>query len=209
MRGRAAGTWTLLLRGADIANGRVDVWIQAALQQEGLDSIASFLDDVHDGVKIGEPATAVSAVTVASYTTRVTWTDSHGDSLNNPSNLTLHDISSFSSEGPLRNDNQKPDVAGPGAWIDLGAFADSLFLTYPLTDFRAHLPIDAKHLALQGTSMATPFITGLVALLLERDPQLDPDGVKQLLKSASSISGQPAGTFDPKWGYGLVSADRL
>ncbi len=201
--------WTLVLRGANINTGRIDAWIQAASNNQPFDSLAAWLDDVHDGMKIGEPAAAASAITVASYTTRIKWIDSHGDTLNNPSSLTLHDVSSFSSEGPLRDDSQKPDVAGPGAWIISALSADSPYLRYPLADFRAHLPIDDKHLALQGTSMATPFITGLVALLLERDPQLDPDGVKQLLKSASSISGQPAGTFDPKWGYGLVSADRL
>jgi subtilisin family serine protease len=57
--------------------------------------------------------------------------------------------------------------------------------------------------------MATPFVAGLVALLLEHDPQLDPDGIKQILRSISSIPGRPAGTFDPKWGYGLVDAQTL
>jgi hypothetical protein len=54
--------------------------------------------------------------------------------------------------------------------------------------------------------MATPFISGLVALLLERDPTLDPAGVKALLRAHSSIPNRPGGTFDPKWGFGLIDA---
>ena len=139
----------------------------------------------------------------------MTWTDIHGHPLNNPSDLTLHDVSSFSSAGPLRRGQHKPDVAAPGAWIVSALSADSPFLSLPSSENGAHLPVDDLHLALQGTSMAAPFVTGLVALLLEHNPQLDPNGVKQMLRAISSIPGQPAGTFDPKWGYGLIDASKL
>jgi subtilisin family serine protease len=60
-----------------------------------------------------------------------------------------------------------------------------------------------------GTSMATPFISGVVALLLEREPTLDPTRVKALLRADSRVPGKPAGTFDPKWGYGLINLARI
>jgi subtilisin family serine protease len=60
-----------------------------------------------------------------------------------------------------------------------------------------------------GTSQASPFVAGLVALLLERDPRLTPDAAKKLLRDNSRIPGRSRGTFDPKWGYGLIDATGL
>jgi subtilisin family serine protease len=74
---------------------------------------------------------------------------------------------------------------------------------------RPELLVDALNIVNQGTSMACPFVAGLVALLLERDPDLEPAALADLLRSHSSVPGRPPGTFDPKWGYGLISAEGL
>jgi hypothetical protein len=57
--------------------------------------------------------------------------------------------------------------------------------------------------------MAAPFITGIVALLLQADATLTPEGAKLLLKNASAIPGSPPATFRNDWGFGLVNGDPL
>ena len=60
-----------------------------------------------------------------------------------------------------------------------------------------------------GSSMATPFVSGLVALLLERKPSLDPAAVKKLLLKRSRIPGKVKGAFDRTWGFGVIDAADL
>ena len=191
-----AGNWRLWLRGAAIQDGRVDVWVLDS--SPGLDVIFSG-STVSDSYKIGSPGAAASAITVAAYTTKVHWTDMQGHV--QEVGLKLNDISDFSSEGPLRTGSQKPDVAAPGAMIAAPLSADSLV--------EAHDVAAPGYRIMAGTSMATPFTTGMVALLLEREPTLNPAQVKALLRADSRVPGKPAGTFDPKWGYGLVNLARI
>jgi serine protease len=52
-----------------------------------------------------------------------------------------------------------------------------------------------------GTSQATPHVTGVAALLLERDPALTVDDLEQLLlDTCKPLTGQPP----EKFGRGLV-----
>ncbi len=188
------GIWQLRLRNNTSNSTRLDVWT--------IDNSGSVLftgESTQDAMKIGSPGCAKNAVTVAAYTVRGKYIDIDGKE--REVGLKLDDISDFSSEGPLRNNAQKPDVAAPGAMI-CSAMSSS-------AGFDRSMMINAKYLMMAGTSMACPFVTGLVALLLQRDRTLTPDKVKELLRNNSSIPGQPQGTFDPKWGFGLVNTECL
>ncbi|MBD2411982.1 peptidase S8 [Nostoc calcicola FACHB-389] len=188
------GIWQLRLRNTSTTETRLDVWT--------LDDMSSVFftgKSIKDALKIGSPGAASSAVTVAAYTTKAKYTDI--DNQVREMGLDLDTISEFSSEGPLRNDAQKPDVAAPGAMIVSTLSADA-------NSARSSM-INSKFVAMAGTSMATPFVTGLVALLLQRDPQLDPATLKDLLRKNSTIPGKPVGTFDDKWGYGVINALNL
>ena len=188
------GIWQLRLRNNTEKATRLDVWT--------IDNSGSVLftgSSIQDSMKIGSPGAAQSAITVASYTVQAKYTDIDGQE--REVGMKLNEISDFSSEGPLRNNAQKPDVAAPGAMI-CSAMSSA-------AGFDRSMMINAKFLMMAGTSMACPFVTGLVALLLERDRTLTPDRVKELLRSNSSIPGQPQGTFDPKWGFGLINTESL
>lgn len=198
---RTAGSWHLVLRGEPLADGRVDLWLRGIHKSGQIvtQDALGFAAHVDDSMKIGTPGAAASTITVASYTTRREWRTGSGEL--HTRDVPLREISPFSSPGPLVDGRRKPDVAAPGAWI-VSAQASEV-------QAESDLRIDSAHALRDGTSMAAAFISGVVALLLERDPTLDPPRVKQLLWTASTIPGLGSGIFDPRWGWGLPDLSRL
>ncbi len=191
----AGGIWLLRVRNNTTQGAELHVW---TLDDEG-GRVVFTGTSVKDSVKIGSPGSASSAITVAAYTTKVEWTDVNG--ADHSVGFELDDITDFSSEGPLRNGARKPDVAAPGAMI-----ASTLSTQSAPT---AAWILDVRNRVNAGTSMACPFIAGLTALLLQRDPKLDPTGVKALLSPHSRIPGKASGSFHPKWGFGVIDATNL
>lgn len=191
---RPGAIWRLRLRARRVSAGRVDVWLLSDADR----SEAFTGRCVADSTKVGSPGAAGSALTVAAYTTRNTWTDVDG--VRRDALFPVDELCSFSSPGPRRDGVGKPDLTAPGAML-VSALSG-------LADLDRSFRVDARHAALAGTSMAAPFVAGLVALLLQRDPTLTPDAVRAALRSASSL---PAGhaEYDPRWGYGLIDAAKL
>jgi subtilisin family serine protease len=187
--------WKVRLKNVGNSQARVDMWTVNGEETTVLFTGTS----VQNSMKIGSPGCSTSAVTVASFTTRNRWTDSAGSAWHVA--LTLNDISDFSSNGPLRNGGQKPDVTAPGAMIVSSRSNGG--------QFPQRFDISSDYVVNAGTSMATPFVSGVTALLLERNPRLDPNGIKALLKQASTVPGVAPNVFDAKWGFGLIDAARL
>ncbi|EGK11196.1 subtilase family alkaline serine protease [Desmospora sp. 8437] len=96
---------------------------------------------------------------------------------------------SYSSRGPTIDLLVKPDVYAPGTNI--------ISLSVPDSPLERQLPenrVGEHYINLSGTSMATPFCAGVVALLLEANPQLSPNDVKSILMStARKMTGDQAG----------------
>lgn len=97
-------------------------------------------------------------------------------------------IAFFSSRGPDRwgTDHNEPDISAPGV---------AIYSTVP-GGFRGA----------SGTSMATPHVSGVVALMLSKNPNLDNMQVLDILTSTAKDAG-PSG-FDYAYGYGIVQADK-
>jgi len=79
-------------------------------------------------------------------------------------------IASFSNRGPSAFGRLDPDVVAPGVAINSTS-------------------IDGGYMVLSGTSMAAPFVSGAVALLLQKDPSLTPEQVRAILMRTASDIG--------------------
>jgi subtilisin family serine protease len=97
-------------------------------------------------------------------------------------------VAYFSSRGPVgfgTNSYIKPDVVAPGVSV-------------------TSLWKDGGYVSFSGTSMATPHVSGIVALMLEANPQLKPADVKEVLEKTALDIGD-AGK-DTESGAGVVDA---
>ncbi len=84
--------------------------------------------------------------------------------------------------------------ATQGDFIDLAAPGVEILSTGP----------GNKFLVSSGTSLATAFVTGTVALALQQHPGLSPQAVQALLEQTAKDLGPPG--KDPQFGSGLVDA---
>ena len=77
-------------------------------------------------------------------------------------------IATFSARGPVSPFYQKPDLVAPGVFVN----TTSLKNFYNITS---------------GTSYAAPHVSGAIALLLEKNPDLTPHEIKSILITTSDV----------------------
>lgn len=96
----------------------------------------------------------------------------------------------FSSRGPTHLDYlAKPDVVAPGVGLEsLSDPGSALYAAHPEWLLSGTLQTWYKpYLTLTGTSMASPVVTGTIALMLQANPALTPNAVKAILQYTAQI----------------------
>ncbi|HWF45963.1 MAG TPA: S8 family peptidase, partial [Bryobacteraceae bacterium] len=123
-------------------------------------------------------------------------------------------VASYSSKGPSALDHVvKPDIMAPGNHVvSLLASGSTLASdpanSVPLSYYESNASStpSSRFMMLNGTSMATPVVTGAVADMLQGQPWLTPDEVKaRLMKTAYKTFPTSSTAVDPVTGQTFVS----
>lgn len=118
----------------------------------------------------------------------------------------LYEINPGSSRGPTLDGRMKPDVTATGSLV-VSAIShfDPTFLSLSI-DTVSRGGIDYYYAPGQGTSMAAPFVTGVVALWLQANPELSVDEVREIMKETSWKDVRVDMSDPSTWGTGKVDA---
>lgn len=194
----AAGIWTLVFDGQA---SRWDTWITT---EPTAGSSARFLETLAEDDRLALPGTARSAITVGSFVTRNQWTTIDAKLI--ARTQVIGSVSSFSSSGPTADGRFAPDVLAPGEYImstlssDASPDNPSSAFFYAPGDHLAWGD-DGLHAVLRGTSQAAPHVTGAAALLLQANPTLTGNQLREILRVTSRDEGRG---FTPRYGFGKL-----
>lgn len=144
-------------------------------------------------------------------------------------NLSVGNLANFSSRGPGMTDVPKPTTVTPGDYVvsALNRYADveegngnlQLDGTFIVAGVNgqgeavayknASTETDDFYGVMSGTSMATPMLTGIMALWLQANPELTAEQVREIIRTTAvrdSQTGGVQGQWTAGWGYGKVDA---
>tara|TARA_B100000459_G_scaffold146843_1_gene114159 strand:+ start:3548 stop:8449 length:4902 start_codon:yes stop_codon:yes gene_type:complete len=151
--------------------------------------------------RIASPGSADGAITIGSA--------DNSDSINRTDDF----MASYSNSGPRISDNDdddwdelKPDLTAYGSGIySASAEVGTSFPGTPRPE--ANNGYESK----DGTSMATPLVSGVVALMLQADSSLKPMEIKDILRNSSEQKGSASepgvsDRWNDEWGFGLMDA---
>ena len=187
----------------------VHVWNVCLLENEAGNMGCAFRANGHRGYAngdyfygIGEPACADLTIAVAAHT---------ADKIQPNGNFREGEIAYFSSFGPALGGGLKPEISAPGVNVvsSISSFTDTYYQ-----------PVDAATVICQGkfyifskmsgTSMSSPAVTGIVALMLSANPYLSVQQVREILfehaRNDSRTGDIRTNGWHQRWGYGKADA---
>jgi len=176
------GLWRIRLHGLEVRDGRYHGWIERDDPRDtGIVGTRPYWNfPSFFSTKSNVDNSSVSSLACGERVISIANLDMMGERIN-PS----------SSQGPTRDGRQKPDVAAPGTDI------------VAANGFGGEE--DSKWVGMTGTSMASPYVAGVIGLMLEAEPNLTAAQICGIIQRTSNPL--PGANFE--WsndaGYGVLN----
>lgn len=158
-----------------------------------------------------------SVLLVGAYASKVAFTDINGSSWSYAGYVQAGKLVPFSSRGPMIDGRIKPDITAPG--LTIATSVSSYDTSYTATGSNKALtkvayldPVLNKtfyYSEFSGTSASAPAASGIVALLLQANPNLGPKEINYMIASTAitdAHTGTIAAAGNNNWGHGKINA---
>jgi subtilisin family serine protease len=183
---------------AKVTSGHFDLYIPSTRK-------GSFGKGNESRFMVGSPGNAANVITVGAYDFRGSWTNVAGTQT--LYNMKPGQISTYSSPGFRRDNLVKPDIAAPATYTisPLSKDAKEMGRNDDGTPDNANITDDGFHLAWAGTSASSPYTAGVIALMLQKNPTLDANQVREILKKTAIHDELTGAVPNVYWGYGKLN----
>lgn len=185
--------------------GRVNIWSDntyLALESRDIEGFSA--PDAASSTLCEIGGTGKRILTVGSYTTRNEYTTNGGQQATLQE--TVGDLSSFSSYGPTVDERMKPNITAPGCFIISAVSNNDASGNLMYAEYNENFGRYNQYGYMQGTSMASPFVAGIVATWLQAYPQLTPEQLHEIVQNTARKDSFTATASDSNWGYGKINA---
>lgn len=190
-------------------SGQVYRWTSGSFlaKVKGNDQTGVYLDGTELFCMGENGGTGKATISAGAYIARKDWKDTTGKY--HASNwLNIGQIADFSSRGPTTDGRIKPDIAAPGqniiSAINYRQFEPWMLDVMPYSSvFGAH---SQYWVIFSGTSMAAPHVTGIVALMLQVNPNMTPQQVRAILQQTAKRDAYTGPDSNVRYGFGKINA---
>jgi len=196
----ATGTYKIMLKGTTIDGSGT---FHATLNPSNYHNSNKFLNHVVEGYAINDFSSAEKVISPTDYVVKNDYYDMDGiyrqfTGQGNPGELWVG-----SSFGPTQDDRRG---------VDFAACGELLYGAYSPDTWYSHFP----HLLVQGgankygiqdaVSAAAPLTTGVIALMLDMNPELKPAKIKEILQQTARSDSFTGSVPNNRWGFGKLDA---
>ncbi len=193
-------------------SGQTHLWATGGAQFTNAGKPTPWLNGSTSTTVMEIGGTGSSVISVGAYTSKNTWTSLSTSSHTAQSYAAIGAIAPFSSKGPTADNRVKPDITAPGNILasSLSRFDNNYTSASARTVSGVTNGSNTWYFGmLAGTSMASPMVSGILALWLQAYPYLTPAQALNLLKTnawTDSYTGQISTAGNNTWGWGKVDA---
>lgn len=190
------GTYTIRIIGSSVSDGS----FFASLNPARTYNDNRFLSSVYPGASICDYASAMRIIVPTDYVYDSTYVDLDGISRHRGDQ---GDLWLGSSAGPTLDGRLGVDIAVPGE-LNIGAYSPGTY--YSQFTFNVVEGSNGYYGLQNAVSAAAPVLTGTIALMMEVNPELTFEQVRDLLHQTGRQDEFTGQLPNARWGYGKLDA---